>query len=60
MEGTKKVKTKNKKTKEVTEKEVITYNHFKAKEEFCKRYMTEIIPVAKPKAPTKLEILSNW
>lgn len=56
----KKVKAKNKKTKEVIEKEVITYDHFKAREEFCKRYMPEIIPVAKKKEPNKSDILANW
>jgi len=36
------------------------YDHFKAREEFCKKYMPDIIPVAKPKKPTKAEILANW
>lgn len=44
--------------KKVNGKEV--YSHFIAREEFCKRYMPEIIPVAKKKEPTKAEILANW
>ena len=49
---------KNKKTGKTSYKQ--TYNHFKAREEFCKRYMPEIIPVAKEKEPTKADILANW
>jgi hypothetical protein len=36
------------------------YNHLKAKRAFCERYMPEIIPVAKAKAPKASEILENW
>ena len=36
------------------------YNHLKAKKAFCERYMPEIIPVAKEKAPKASEILENW
>lgn len=46
-------KTGKKKTRPV-------YNHFKAREEFCKKYMPDIIPVAKKKQPSKAEILANW
>ena len=56
MESTKEIqdkKTGKKKTRPV-------YNHFKAREEFCKKYMPEIIPVAKKKQPSKAEILANW
>lgn len=36
------------------------YNHFKARKAFCEKYMPEIIPVAKPKAPKATAILENW
>lgn len=36
------------------------YNHFKARLEFCERYMPEIIPVAKPQKEKKADILANW
>lgn len=36
------------------------YSHFKARKAFCEKYMPEIIPVAKEKAPTKADILANW
>lgn len=36
------------------------YSHFKARKAFCERYMPEIIPVAKPKAPKASAILANW
>ena len=52
------VATKTKTSKEG--KKYDAYDHFKAREEFCKRYMPEIVPVAKPKKPTKAEILANW
>lgn len=46
-------------TKEGTKKK---YVHFTARQEFCKRYMPELIPVAKePKKETRAkEILENW
>lgn len=37
-----------------------SYKHFTARDEFCKRYMPEIIPVGKPKVPSKAEILETW
>lgn len=46
--------------KETKEGKVEVYNHLKAKKAFCKRYMPEIIPVAKPKAPKASELLANW
>lgn len=54
------VKEKDKETKEEKYVEKQVYDHFKAREAFCKRYMPEIIPVAKPKNPTKAELLANW
>ena len=45
-------------TKDGEEKEV--YNHFNARQAFCERYMPEIIPVSKPKEPTKAELLAKW
>jgi hypothetical protein len=36
------------------------YQHLIAKKEFCKKYMPEIIPQAKPKKETKADILANW
>ena len=43
-----------------TDGEKQSYNHFKARQAFCEKYMPEIIPVSKPKEPTKAEILANW
>lgn len=36
------------------------YQHLIAKKEFCQRYMPEIIPVAKPKAPKKSDAIKDW
>lgn len=36
------------------------YSHFKARKAFCEKYMPEIIPVAKPKAPKASAMLENW
>lgn len=36
------------------------YNHLKAKKAFCERYMPEIIPPKKEKAPNKTDILKDW
>ena len=47
-------------TKETKKGVKKSYNHFTAREEFCRRYMPEIIPVGKPKAPSKAEILEIW
>ena len=37
-----------------------TYQHLNARKKFCEKYMKELIPVAKPKAPTAKEKLENW
>ena len=49
----------DKETKEGTKK---VYSHLKAKREFCKSYIPEILPVAKePKKETRAkDILENW
>ena len=49
----------DKETKEGTKK---VYSHLRARKEFCKRYIPEILPVAKePKKETRAkEILENW
>ena len=36
------------------------YNHLRAKKEFCTKYMPEIIPVRKEKAPNKSDVLKEW
>lgn len=36
------------------------YQHLVAVRAFCDRYMPDIIPVAKPKAPKVSEILKDW
>ena len=36
------------------------YQHLSAVSEFCKRYMPEIIPKAKPKEPNKSKFLEDW
>lgn len=53
----KKVAYDNRKTKDGNK---VVYSHLKAKREFCKKYMPEIIPVAKEKAPKASDILANW
>lgn len=54
------VKDKDKVTKEIKYVEKNVYDHFKAREAFCKRYMPEVIPVAKEKPQSKADILANW
>lgn len=36
------------------------YSHLKAKREFCKKYMPEIIPVAKPPTPKASDLMKDW
>lgn len=36
------------------------YQHLKAVKEFCDRYMPDIVPKGKPKAPNKSEKLKDW
>lgn len=41
-------------------KDKLKYSHLRAKREFCKKYMPEIIPVAKEKKPNVSDILKDW
>lgn len=36
------------------------YQHLTAVREFCKRYMPQVIPVAKPKKPKASDLLKDW
>lgn len=53
----KKVAYVEKETREGTKK---VYSHLRAKKEFCRKYMPEIIPVAKPQKPKASDLLKDW